>query len=87
MQRHLVRSGEWDVLKGRNLHDEAHLVFTAPWQDAVRREESRVRLDALYRQRFGADYDEIKRIREWLRHHPDRDHVVAFLTDPEPYRP
>jgi Zn-finger nucleic acid-binding protein len=79
--------GEWDLLKGRNLYDEVHLVFTAPWQSAVRKEESRTRLDAIYRQRFGSDYDEVRRIREWIYGHPERDHIIAFLTDPEPYRP
>jgi len=78
--------GEWDLLKSRNLHDEVHLVFTAPWQTAVRKEESRARLDAIYRQRFGSDYDELIRIRGWVYNHPERDHIIAFLTDPEPYR-
>jgi Zn-finger nucleic acid-binding protein len=78
--------GEWDLLKSRNLHDEVHLVFTAPWQSAVRKEASRARLDAIYRQRFGADYDEVKRIRSWVDAHPARDQILAFLTDHDPYR-
>ena|SRR5215510_10387384 len=78
--------GEWDLLKGRNLHDEVHLVFTAPWQSAVRKEESRSRLDDVYRHRFGADYDEVKRVREWIHGHRECEQIIAFLTDPEPYR-
>jgi Zn-finger nucleic acid-binding protein len=78
--------GEWDALKGRNLHDEVHLVFTAPWQSGVRREEARARLDAIYRRRFGEDYEEVSRIREWVAAHPERDKIVAFLTDLDPYR-
>lgn len=78
--------GEWDLLKSRNLHDEVHMVFTAPWQTAVRRDESRERLDGIYRQRFGDDYDEVKRIRAWIDGHPEREKIVAFLTDPDPYR-
>jgi Zn-finger nucleic acid-binding protein len=78
--------GEWESLKARNLHDEVHLVFTAPWQSAVRREEARVRLDAIYRQRFGSDYGEVTRIRDWVTQHPERDKIVAFLTDRDPCR-
>ena len=77
--------GEWDVLKARNLHDEINLVFTAPWQSAVRKEEARVRLEALYRRRFGDDYYEIKRMRDWIYSHPERDQILAFLTDLDPY--
>jgi Zn-finger nucleic acid-binding protein len=79
--------GEWDALKGRNLHDEVHLVFTAPWQSAVRREESRTRLEAIHRRRLGEDYEEVKRIRTWIDRHPERAQILAFLTDPDPYSP
>jgi Zn-finger nucleic acid-binding protein len=79
--------GEWDLLKSRNLHDEVHGVFTAPWQSAVRREASRARLETIHRQRLGADYEEIKRIRSWIDGHSARDQIIAFLTDPDPYQP
>lgn len=29
---------EWEALRGRNFHDEVHLIMTAPWQAKVRRE-------------------------------------------------
>lgn len=79
--------GEWELLRQRNLHDEVHSVFTAAWQDAVRREELRSRLDAIHRERFGSDYEEIKRLRAWIETHPERVRIIAFLTDPDPYRP
>jgi Zn-finger nucleic acid-binding protein len=78
--------GEWESLKARNLQGEVHLIFTAPWQTAVRREDARVRLDAIYRQRFGADYEEVKRMRGWMAQHPERDTIVAYLADRDPYR-
>jgi Zn-finger nucleic acid-binding protein len=76
---------EWAALKGRNLHDEIHLVFTAPWQSEVRREETRRRLDEIYARRFGEDYEEIKRVKAWLDAHPDRSTVLAFFNDRDPY--
>lgn len=77
--------GEWDALKGRNLHDEVNRIFTAPWQSQARREERRQNLDHIYARRFGDDYDEIKRVRQWLESHPERDRLLAFLTDSDPY--
>jgi Zn-finger nucleic acid-binding protein len=79
--------GEWELLKNRNLHDEVHAVFTVPWQSAVRREASRERLEEIRRQRFGVDYEEIKRIRSWIEAHAARDQIIAFFTDPDPYQP
>jgi Zn-finger nucleic acid-binding protein len=77
--------GEWDALKVRNLHDEINAILTVPWQTRARLEERRRNLDQIYAARFGADYDELKRIRTWVDGHPERDRVLAFLTDPDPY--
>lgn len=76
---------EWRALAGRNLHDDLHLVATEPWQAEVRREEARARLEALYRTRYGADYDEVLRVHRWLAAHPLRDSILAFLRDPDPF--
>jgi Zn-finger nucleic acid-binding protein len=78
---------EWIALKARGLHDDLHLVATEPWQAEVRRDEARRHLDALYRKRWGADYDEVVRVRRWLRAHPQRESILAFLDDPDPYEP
>ena len=76
---------EWLALKARGLHDHLHQVATEPWQAEVRREETRAHLEALYRKRYGADYDEVVRVRRWLRTHPERQSILAFLTDPDPF--
>jgi Zn-finger nucleic acid-binding protein len=75
---------EWRALQSRGLHDDLHLVATEPWQAEVRREEARTHLEALYRKRFGAEYDEIERVHRWLDVHPQRDALLAFLCDPDP---
>ena len=78
---------EWTALKARNLHDDLHLIFTEPWQAENHRAAARAHLDALYRKRFGAAYDEAVRVRGWLEAHPERAAILAFLADPEPFEP
>jgi Zn-finger nucleic acid-binding protein len=78
-------NNEWQALKGRNLHDEIHLIFSRDWQTQVRKEERKKHLESIYAQHFGKDYDEIKRIRQWLDQHPERGRLLAFLTDPNPF--
>jgi Zn-finger nucleic acid-binding protein len=79
-------SHEWEVLKRRNLHDDINAIFTAPWQNETRQEEARARLDAIYAKQFKEDYEEIKRIRRWLDGHPDRERIINFLNDADPFK-
>ena len=77
---------EWAVLKARGLHDDVHLFFMDIWQEDLRQEETRQRLDEIYRTRFGeTDYARIREIRAWLEEHPLRSALLAFLTDRDPY--
>ncbi len=75
---------EWQTLKARGLHDDLHLVSSEPWQAEVRREETREHLDALYRKRFGTEYQRIQRLRTWLGEHPQREAIFAYLLDRDP---
>ncbi len=78
-------SNEWEALKARNLHDDIHAIFTAPWQAAVNREERKRRLEQMFIRRFGEDdYAEIKRVRGWLDQHPSKHELLAYLTDKDP---
>jgi Zn-finger nucleic acid-binding protein len=77
---------EWEALKRRNLHDDVHAIFTAPWQAGASKEERVRRLDQMYADRLGADeYAEVKRFRAWLDAHPRRQEMLAFLTDRDPF--
>ena len=80
-------TNEWEALKARNLHDAVHLIFTKPWQSEVRKQERSKHLEKIYERHFGQDYPEIKRIRKWLEQHPERDRIVAFFNDPDPFSP
>ena len=66
--------------KARNLHDDIYLIFTAPWQDQVRSQESRRVQEELYRKKFGAeDFNEIQRMKRWIDGHPRKQEILAYL--------
>lgn len=73
-------ASEWDVLRERGLHDDLLHVFTDEWQQSVRDEERRGRLDAEFRARVGAaDYARLLEVKGWLDAHPRRPELLAFL--------
>ena len=78
-------ANEWEALRQRNLHDEVHLVFSAPWQAQVRREEARQVLAALYTEWFEDDYDKIKAFKAWMADHPQREKILDYLASTDPY--
>ena len=77
---------EWEVLKKRNLHDDLNSMFTSFWQRGAQKEARKKHLEQIYSRRFGAnDYTEIKRVRGWLDSHPNKQDLIAYLTDEDPY--
>jgi Zn-finger nucleic acid-binding protein len=77
---------EWEALRKRNLHDDLHSMFTSFWQAEAHRQARKKRMEQIYIDRFGDDdYSEIKRIRLWLETKTDREGLLAFLTDKDPY--
>ena len=75
-------AGEWEALRARNFHDEIHLVFTAPWQNAVMRKAA----DQVHRKmlatRLGDDLlEELQTLRDKLKDHPSRELAMAFLNN------
>ena len=77
---------EWEALKKRNLHDDLNLMFTSFWQNEAQREARKKKMEEIYVDRFGADdYTEIKRIRYWLDTKTNREELLAFLIDKDPY--
>ena len=78
---------EWDVLKHHNLHSSVTGFFTDAWQQKLRHEEMRRRFEKMYRQKFGVeDYHKIKELRSWVSNHPQGGGLLAYLTDPDPYK-
>jgi Zn-finger nucleic acid-binding protein len=77
---------EWEVLRKRNLHDDLNTMFTSFWQNEAQRAERKKKMEEIYIDRFGADdYAEIKRIRYWLETKTNRDELVAYLIDKNPF--
>ena len=77
---------EWEALKERNLHDDVNSMFTSFWQDAAEKEARKKRLERIYIARFGAeDYKEIERGRAWLATRSNRQELLAYLTDKDPF--
>ena len=77
---------EWEALRKRNLHDDLNSMLTSFWQTGAQREARKKRLEEIYISRFGADdYTEIKRIRWWLDTKVNRDQLLAYLTDKDPF--
>ncbi len=72
--------GEWEALKERQFHDEIHLIFTAPWQDAVRHSISDEAHQAILKERLGEDlFAEMKSLKRRLNGHPHREFILAYL--------
>jgi len=77
---------EWEALRKRNLHDDLNLMFTSFWQTEAQRLARKQKMQQIYTTRFGeADYDEIKRIRYWLEGKTNREELMAYLMDKDPY--
>jgi Zn-finger nucleic acid-binding protein len=79
---------EWHVIKRNHLHDQVHNMFGSAWQRAVWLEERRHARQAIFTTKFGeTDYRELRRIKAWVDQHPQRTSLLAYLNDPDPYKP
>jgi Zn-finger nucleic acid-binding protein len=77
---------EWEALRKRNLHDDLNLMFTSFWQTEATRIERKKKMEQIYIGRFGLDdYAEIKRIRFWLEGKTNREELLAYLIDKDPF--
>ena len=77
---------EWEALRERNLHDDVNSMFTSFWQEAAQKEARKKRLEQIYISRFGADdYAEIERMRAWLDGRQNKQDLLAYLTDKDPF--
>jgi len=78
---------EWEALQRKNLHDEIHKIFSTAWQKQVRGDRMKEKLEQAYTNRLGAEvYAEAKSIREWLQQQPQKQAILSFLADDDPYK-
>jgi len=73
---------EWEILKNRNLHDDIHFIFSAPWQTKVKKEEALRDKEKFLEKKIGeTDYTKVKGIQEWLQKHAAKNEIWAYLKD------
>lgn len=71
---------EWEILQSGELRDEVHPIFSAAWQQQIRKEDRARHLQKLFTKKVGEeDFAEIKRVKDWLDQHPLRFELRAFL--------
>ena len=79
--------GEWDYLKVRKIEGQLPRIFTNPWQRRLRKARTEQALESGWLRRLGdTDFAEAERVHEWLKDHPTRDVLVAFLNSKNTYR-
>jgi len=72
--------GEWEALRERQLHDEIHLVFTAPWQDRIREEKKLEFERDLLVEKLGSNIvDQLDELRGVLNQHSFKCMALAYL--------
>jgi hypothetical protein len=74
--------GEWEALRAAGLHARLHTFFADSWQHHLRHQEAR----RLHEQRLRAllgdeSLDRAREFKEWLRNHPHRNIIAAYLED------
>lgn len=79
--------GEWSALVDHGVERDLNRVTSDVWQSAVRREEAARHLEGVRRRLLGDDYDEVIRIRDWVKAHPHRDEIMAVLVRPDEAAP
>lgn len=78
--------GEWDLLKSEGLACCLNVLITEPWQQKIRADQARISFTNLYQSRLGeADYNKAREIREWLKNHPKKAELRAYLLSADPY--
>ncbi len=76
--------GEWEALKAKGLHDDLHLIFTAPYQREIRSASLQERMAASFKDRVGeADFEKTKAFKSWMAAHAEGRAIRAFLLEAE----
>lgn len=75
-------AGEWEALRREGLHRQLNLIFTSPWQKAVRDAELEAQNEARLCSRLGDDlFARIQAFREEIWSHPSSAEAIAYLQN------
>jgi len=73
--------GEWELLKSLELSRKMPVVFTEEWQRKLKKKELEdIREQRLLKVIDENEIEEVKRVREWLKKHPNRNEIMFFLN-------
>ncbi|MCD4780161.1 MAG: zf-TFIIB domain-containing protein [Candidatus Omnitrophica bacterium] len=73
---------EWEILRSRNLHDELHLVFSAAWQNARKKQEQKETYEKRIQSILGEpDYQHVVEFHSWLKNHPHKSSIMSYLKE------
>ncbi|MDR2111871.1 MAG: hypothetical protein LBQ62_02025 [Candidatus Accumulibacter sp.] len=73
--------GEWELLEQSGLASYLDIILTERWQKNIQSRRTSSFRDDLLRERFGAAFSEILRIRDWLNRQANRHDILAFLSE------
>jgi Zn-finger nucleic acid-binding protein len=74
-------AGEWEQLEQSGLASYLDIILTERWQKDVQSRRTGSFRDDLLRARFGAEFPEIQRVRDWLSRQPRRRDILAYLSE------
>lgn len=75
-------AGEWEQLERSGLASYLDIILTERWQKDIQSRRATSFRDDLLRERFGAAFSEILRVRDWLDRQAKRRDILAFLSEP-----
>jgi Zn-finger nucleic acid-binding protein len=75
---------EWDAIRAKNLHDNLHDIVSTHWQTAVRRADVQEAIEQTYKRLLGEAYGKAAELRNWMREHPQKSLILAYLSDQKP---
>lgn len=74
--------GEWQALKSKGLHDQLHLIFTAPYQRHLRTTDLQRTFLTAVEERLGTeDFQKVTEFKSWMSHHPEASYILSFLQE------
>jgi Zn-finger nucleic acid-binding protein len=75
-----LNKGEWETLKQAGISRQLHAISSDVWQaDVHEQTRAAAELAAMERRLGAADFAELRRVGQWLKDHPHRLEMLAYL--------
>jgi len=73
-------NGEWELIKFLELSDKLPQIFYDSWQKQIRQTQNHALKEEKFKEILGEDYDEIVRIKDWIKAHEQRRTLLDYLN-------